>query len=197
MAACAAPATTPNDGAPTTGPQFCNGGPDAEDYGASLGYPKGDRATFFRVPSLVGSHSHLDELFEGRVIRKAGTPSHLGRAVFEPAISWEFQGEALTLDAYLTRNPTTGLLIARGDTILVERYQYDRHDRHRFTSWSMAKTDLDADRYRHRGGPDPFRRRRGCRVRARARRHGVWPDVPSPSVTDVIRCAIHRGVFGG
>ena len=140
MAACAAPATTPNGGAPPAGPQFFSGGPDAEDYGASLGYPKGDRATFFRVPSLVGSHSHLDELFEGRVIRKAETPSHLGRAVSEPAIPWEFRGEALTLDAYLTRNPTTGLLIARGDTILVERYQYDRHDRHRFTSWSMAKT---------------------------------------------------------
>jgi CubicO group peptidase (beta-lactamase class C family) len=34
----------------------------------------------------------------------------------------------------------TGLLIARGDTILVERYQYARNDRHRFTSQSMAKT---------------------------------------------------------
>ena len=34
----------------------------------------------------------------------------------------------------------TGLLIARGDAILVERYQYGRTDRHRFTSWSMAKT---------------------------------------------------------
>ena len=32
------------------------------------------------------------------------------------------------------------MLIARGDTILVERYQYARNDRHRFTSFSMAKT---------------------------------------------------------
>src|SRR5438105_4493678 len=140
VAACATPATTRSGGAPEAGPRFVSGGPDAEDYGASLGYPKGDRATFFRVPSLIGSHSHLDELFEGRVIGKAPTPSRLARAAFEPAIPWEFQGQALTLDAYFTRNPTTGLLIARGDTILVERYQYDRHDRHRFTSWSMAKT---------------------------------------------------------
>jgi CubicO group peptidase (beta-lactamase class C family) len=34
----------------------------------------------------------------------------------------------------------TGLLVARGDTILVERYQYARTDRQRLTSWSMAKT---------------------------------------------------------
>src|SRR4029450_7813310 len=48
--------------------------------------------------------------------------------------------QELTLDDSLERTPTTGLLIARGDTILVERYQYGRTDRHRFTSWSMAKT---------------------------------------------------------
>ena len=40
----------------------------------------------------------------------------------------------------MARNPATGLLIARGNTIFVERYQYGRTDRHRFTSWSMAKT---------------------------------------------------------
>ena len=57
-----------------------------------------------------------------------------------PAISWEFQGQTFTLDDYLARNPATGLLIARDDTIFVERYQYGRNDRHRFTSWSMAKT---------------------------------------------------------
>jgi hypothetical protein len=40
-----------------------------------------------------------------------------------------------TLDDSLAHNPTTGLLIARGDTMLAERYQYGRTDRHRFTSW--------------------------------------------------------------
>jgi CubicO group peptidase (beta-lactamase class C family) len=55
-------------------------------------------------------------------------------------VDYEYQGQTFTLDDYLARNPATGLLIARGDTILIERYQYARHDRHRFTSWSMAKT---------------------------------------------------------
>ena len=114
IAACSAPAAAPNGDGPQAGPCFVSGGPDAEDYGVSLGYPKGERATFLRVPSLVGSHSHLDELFEGRSIGKAATPSRFARAASEPAIPSEFNGEALTLDAYLTRNPTTGLLIARG-----------------------------------------------------------------------------------
>ena len=55
-------------------------------------------------------------------------------------LRYEYEGESRTLDDYLARNPATGLLIAQGDTILVERYQYARTDQHRFTSWSMAKT---------------------------------------------------------
>jgi CubicO group peptidase (beta-lactamase class C family) len=135
LTACTSPTTT-RDGA---APRFAAGGPDAEAYGAASGYPIGDRGTFYDIPMLVGSHSHLDEIFEGRVIHKAPTPSRLVR-VAEPAIPWKFQGLELTLDDYLARNPATGLLVARGDTIFVERYQYGRTDHHRFTSWSMAKT---------------------------------------------------------
>ena len=76
---------------------------------------------------------------QGRLIHKASRPSRLVRVV-EPRITWRLRGADLTLDDYLSRNLTTGLLIARGDQILVERYQCGRTDRHRLTSWSMAKT---------------------------------------------------------
>lgn len=140
--ACASPPPqTPETPAAGTepAPRFAMGGPDAEALGAGAGYPKGDRETFYAVPTAVGSHSHLDEIFPARLIHKAPMPSRLVR-VDEPRIVWRFQDADVTLDDYLARNPTTGLLIARGDTILVERYQYGRTDRHRFTSWSMAKT---------------------------------------------------------
>ena len=97
---------------------------------------KGTPLTFWRTRWLVGSQSHLDEIFRGRLVNKAPMPSRLVR-VAEPHVTWTFQGADLMLDDYLSRNPTTGLLIARGDTILVERYQYGRTDRDRFTSWSM------------------------------------------------------------
>ena len=141
VVACAAPATTTRETTVAEGPppRFAPGGPEAEEFGASMGYPKGTPATFWRARSQVGSFSHLDEIFRGRLIHKASTPSRLMRVV-EPHITWTFRGADLTLDDYLARNPTTSLLIARGDTILVERYQYGRTDRHRFTSWSMAKT---------------------------------------------------------
>ena len=136
LVACATP--VPESAGP--GPRFNPGGPDADEQGAPEGYPLGDRATFFRVPFLVGSQSHQDEIFPARLVRRATTASGLARAHSEPALRYEYQGQTFGLDDYLTRNPATGLLVARDDTIFVERYQYARTDRDRFTSWSMAKT---------------------------------------------------------
>jgi len=142
---CAAPGTregviTESAALMAPAPRFAQDGPEAEEYGASDGFPTGDRTTFFRIPFLVGSHSQLDQVFESRLVRRADTPSRLARAASEPVIQYYYQGTAASLDQYLARNPATGLLVARGDTILIERYQYGRNDRHRFTSWSMAKT---------------------------------------------------------
>jgi CubicO group peptidase (beta-lactamase class C family) len=142
VVACVSPAVPTPDTVVAGGeapPHFAPDGPDAEEFGASRGYPIGTGATFWRAPWRVGSFSHLDEIFRGRLIHKASTPSRLARAA-EPHITWKFRGEDRTLDGYLSRNPTTGLLIARGNTVLVERYQYARTDRHRFTSFSIAKT---------------------------------------------------------
>ena len=151
LASCASPAArsqrdanAPVEPSAAARPRFTQGGPDAEDYGASRGYPIGDRATCLRgsvsVAFFVGCYSHFDQVYEGRVVRRATAPSPLARAASEPAVRYEYQGQTFTVDEYLARNPATGLLVARGDTVLIERYQYARHDRHRFTSWSMAKT---------------------------------------------------------
>jgi CubicO group peptidase (beta-lactamase class C family) len=126
--------------APSSAVRVALAGPNAEEYGASDGYPIGDRRTFARLPFLVGSYSHMDEIFQGQLVRRADMPSSLTHSPVEPALRYEYQGRSLDLDQYLAGNPTTGLLIARDDAILVERYQYARTDRHRFTSQSMAKT---------------------------------------------------------
>ena len=111
-----------NEPSAPSAPRFVPGGPDSEDYGASQSYPIGDRSTFFQIPFLVGSQSHLDQIFEGRVIRRVPAPSRLARVNSEPTLRYEFEGATRTLDDYLARNPATGLLIARGETILIERY---------------------------------------------------------------------------
>jgi CubicO group peptidase (beta-lactamase class C family) len=123
-----------------TGPIFSNTGPDAAAYyGAAEGFPLGTLATASQMRHLVASYSHFDELTPARIVARAPTAWSFKRAA-EPQISYSFLGRRYTIVDYLSRYPTTGLLLARDDTILFERYQYARSDRDRFLSQSMAKT---------------------------------------------------------
>src|SRR4026209_2843870 len=74
------------------GPRFNPGGPAADEQGARAGCPLGSRMTFFRVPYLVGSQSHQDEIFPAHVIRRATNPSPLARAASAPALRSADQG---------------------------------------------------------------------------------------------------------
>ena len=124
------------DGAP--GPVFSNAGPDAAAYGAAEGFPVGTRTTS-EPRYLVATYSHFDELFPARAVPRAAAPWQFKRAA-KPTIFYSFNSNRLSIEDYLARNPTTGLLIAKDDTILYEHYQYARTDRDRFLSQSMAKT---------------------------------------------------------
>jgi CubicO group peptidase (beta-lactamase class C family) len=121
------------------GPRFRADGPDAEAYGQRDAYPR--CATYGRDQRcLVGVLSGFDRMFPSRTIAAPATPSPLQRASSEATLIYEALGSRVTIDDYLDRHPVTGLLIAKGDTILLERYQYARTDRDRLTSYSMAKT---------------------------------------------------------
>ena len=121
------------------------GGPNRQVLsGGYAAFPRADRQTWWRPEYSVDSFSRLDEIFAASTARAAERPSAWLRAAKEPAIRYSspafLGGGRYDIDGYLDRNPVTGLLIARNDTILVERYQYDRSDAMRLTSFSMAKT---------------------------------------------------------
>jgi CubicO group peptidase (beta-lactamase class C family) len=125
-----------------SGPVFSDTGPDAEAYGASKGYPvppyeypPGSRQDF-----LIGTHSHFDKLHAMRTVQKPATPSVLKRSAEEIVPVYHYDGRQKAISDYLDTHPVTGLLIARGDTILFEHYRYARSDQDRLLSNSMAKT---------------------------------------------------------
>jgi CubicO group peptidase (beta-lactamase class C family) len=120
-------------------PRFRADGRDANSYGKAEGPPCVGAAYVNEQRCLVGALSDFDKLFPARVVAPKATVL-LGRAAAEPAIRYAFAGQTLTLDQYLDFHPVTGFLIAKGDTILVERYQYGRTDTQRLASFSMAKT---------------------------------------------------------
>ncbi len=121
-------------------PVFSPTGPDAAAYGAAEGYPVGGRAAPIPRVDMVGSYSHFAEKYPSRQVARADSPSVWLRATRELTLDYTYQGQTRDLPDYLSRNPTTGLLIARGDTILYEHYQYGRTDQDRMLSQSMAKT---------------------------------------------------------
>jgi CubicO group peptidase (beta-lactamase class C family) len=109
--------------------------PDEDLLGKAQGYPVCPGFGPAEQRCLVGNLSHFDQLAPFRVV-KAGTPRPLKRAPKEPAIAYR-GGD---IDSYLAGNRNTGLMIIQDDTVLVERYQYDRKPEDRFQSYSMAKT---------------------------------------------------------
>lgn len=121
------------------------GGPNlAVLQGGQSGFPLADHRNWYQPAFSVDSFSRLDTIFSASTIRASDTPSSWRRAGSEPDIRYSspagLGGGRHDIDGYLDRNPVTGLLIARDDTILVERYQYGRSDAMRFASFSMAKT---------------------------------------------------------
>ncbi len=143
LLALADPAAAQSAASPAagSGPRFRADGPDADARGRTQGYPVCARETWFRDKRcLVGALSGFDQLYPARIIAAPKAPARLGRVPSEPSIRYSYAGQDLTLDQYLDSHPITGFLIAKGDSILVERYQYARTDRHRLTSFSMAKT---------------------------------------------------------
>jgi CubicO group peptidase (beta-lactamase class C family) len=123
------------------GPRFRADGPDADEFGRNEGYPSCKGLAYIdETRCRVGALSRYDTLFPARTILASKQPSQLARAATEPVIRYSFAGLDLTIDDYLNRRPVTGLLIAKDNMILVERYQYGRNDKDRLTSFSMAKS---------------------------------------------------------
>ena len=110
--------------------------PDEERLGKKQGYPVCPLAFTWQIGEhcLVGMYSHYDQVAPARKVAKGEQVRPLKRTAKAPDL------KAVRIDAFLATNRNTGLLVMQGDTILAERYQYERKPEHRFYSMSMAKT---------------------------------------------------------
>ncbi len=133
------PAPGPRAGGPVFSPLGAPASGLVHDGGAQ---PRADAVSWMRVPQSVDGFSRADELYPARSVAAPASPLPWRRPERAPGLVYDAAGGAgrVALDGYLDRNPATGLAIVKDDTLLVERYRYGRDDRHRFTSFSMAKT---------------------------------------------------------
>lgn len=111
-----------------------------DKWGALRGYPE-SRSSFERLPEFrVGNYSGGHERYiRHHVIRAGGQVAAWNDA---PLNDFSFRSGLLnkTPEAYLAQWPVTGLLIARDNRILFERYRFARQPSMRLQSWSMAKS---------------------------------------------------------
>ena len=122
-------------------PRYRADGPDADLYGRKDGYPACTGFTYIREPACrVGALTQFETLFPARTIATSAVPTPLRRTAAEPEVRYLYNGAPRTLEQYLDTHHVSSFLIAKGDTIFVERYQYDRTERQRFTTFSMAKS---------------------------------------------------------
>ncbi|WCM24326.1 beta-lactamase family protein [Paraburkholderia bryophila] len=119
---------------------FSNTGYAADAYGAADHYPLPVPGQTRTQKQFVGYYTHFDEVHPSDLIARAGATSAFKTSEHELVLNYPYGGQYRSVNDYLDRNPVTGLLIARGDTILYEHYRYARKDTDRFMSQSMAKT---------------------------------------------------------
>ena len=122
---------------------FAVAAPDEEALGKWQGYPvcqvlAGDELA---PRCLVGLFSNYDKVVPSRRVAHGAKVLPLKRAPLEVPITYKHRDNPpADVNDFLSRHRNTGLLIIREDTVLYERYQYDRKSEHRFQSFSMAKT---------------------------------------------------------
>ena len=112
-----------------------------DKWGQGQGYPTGLQGGLNREPMYrVGNYSGgFEKIFRHNTL-KAGPVSAVPYQDKPTSLVYRSGFSERTPDDYLKSWPVTGLLIARGNHIMLERYQFERTASMRLTSWSMAKS---------------------------------------------------------
>jgi hypothetical protein len=86
------------------------------------GYPLDTPGPAMNIqPFIVGSYSQYDEILKVRVVPRSAQASAFSPAPQEMALADTHQGSPQTIESYLERHPTTGLLVARWRSSTHER----------------------------------------------------------------------------
>lgn len=100
----------------------------------------GSRATWLSPQHNAAAFQGMEELFPSRRV-KAGAqalPLKPGRKPIVP--TYRFDGRTMGTDEFIARNHVSGLLVLKGQDILLERYALGADRDTRFISFSMGKS---------------------------------------------------------
>lgn len=89
----------------------------------------------------AATYRNVDRIAPTRVIKRGASVSTLPAHTRNlDGLTYEFSGKLCTLNDYMARNRTAGLLILKGGQIALERYGMGNDAQSRWTSFSVAKS---------------------------------------------------------
>jgi CubicO group peptidase (beta-lactamase class C family) len=103
-------------------------------------FPVGDKGSMWADPYLIGSYRHMGDLYASRPVPRAGPVSELPAGESLTIDSFSVGGMVTTLDDYVARARTTGLIVLKDGKVVLERYWHGADASSRFASWSVAKS---------------------------------------------------------
>lgn len=98
------------------------------------------KLSLFHPERVAANFAHMDRIFPARVIRKSTTPYQFAENITPIPMYYEFGGKRRSLEEFLARSKTTGLLVIQNDAIVHEEYFAGYDTGSRATSFSVAKS---------------------------------------------------------
>ncbi len=103
--------------------------------------PLGQPEDLYELDASVQTNTfrHMDSLYPVRTVPRGTQVYVLSRAA-DIAPAYEVDGKRFGVNEFIERNDITGLLVLKGDDIVLERYAQGNDEHTRWTSFSVAKS---------------------------------------------------------
>ncbi len=95
---------------------------------------------FWTFEQQKAGYPHMEELRPARLVRRGATVSPLPAAAQPLDLTFKVGEQTWTIDDYMTRNRTAGLLVLKDGQVVLERYGLGQTPQMRWTSFSVAKS---------------------------------------------------------
>ncbi|MCK5424785.1 MAG: serine hydrolase [Emcibacter sp.] len=96
--------------------------------------------TLFDEDKIVHNFSNMDEVFLSNQVKRSGPVFTFGSSPNDLPESFDYKGETVETDEFLSRRATTALLVIKDDNINFEKYYQGTDENDLRISWSMAKS---------------------------------------------------------
>jgi CubicO group peptidase (beta-lactamase class C family) len=103
-------------------------------------FPVGNKSSMWADPYLVGSYRHMGEIYASRPVPRSGSVSDLPAGEPLSLDSFPVGGHRVTLEDFVGRARTTGLIALKNGKVVLDRYWHGADATSHFASWSVAKS---------------------------------------------------------